>query len=67
VSGSSVPGQAPGGNERFFTRQATGLVREVSWVDAAIYNLIWSSVPLSIAFILAFGTAFWVDVTAAGT
>ncbi|MBA3875536.1 MAG: hypothetical protein C0498_01140 [Anaerolinea sp.] len=60
MSGSSVPGQAPGGNERFFTRQATGLVREVSWVDAAIYNLIWSSVPLSIAFILAFGPAFYV-------
>jgi len=60
VSSSSIPDQAPGGNERFFTRQATGLVREVSWVDAAIYNLIWSSVPLSIAFILAFGTAFYV-------
>ena len=60
MSSSSIPDQAPGGNERFFTRQATGLVREVSWVDAAIYNLIWSSVPLSIAFILAFGTAFYV-------
>jgi basic amino acid/polyamine antiporter, APA family len=60
MSGSSGPGQAPGGNVRFFTRQATGLVREVSWVDAAIYNLIWSSVPLSVAFILAFGPAFYV-------
>jgi amino acid transporter len=57
---SATSSQAPGGSERFFTRQATGLVREVSWVDAAIYNLIWSSVPLSIAFILAFGTAFYV-------
>jgi basic amino acid/polyamine antiporter, APA family len=60
VSSSPGPGQAPAGNERFFTRQATGLVREVSWIDAAIYNLMWSSVPLSIAFILAFGTAFYV-------
>ena len=60
MSGSSGPDQAPGGNARFFTRQATGLVREVSWVDAAIYNLIWSSVPLSVAFILAFGPAFYV-------
>lgn len=54
------PGQVPGGSERFFARQATGLVREVGWADAAIYNLIWSSVPLSIAFILAFGPAFYV-------
>jgi len=60
VSASGTSGQAPGGTDRFFTRQATGLVREVSWVDAAIYNLIWSSVPLSIAFILAFGPAFYV-------
>lgn len=57
----------PGGSDRFFTRQATGLVREVSWIDAAMYNLIWSSVPLSIAFILAFGTAFYIggDLVAA--
>ena len=60
MSGNASPTIAPGGSERFFTRQATGLVREVSWVDAAIYNLIWSSVPLSIAFILAFGPAFYV-------
>lgn len=45
---------------RFFARQATGLVREVSWLDAAMYNLIWSSVPLAIAFVLAYGTAFYV-------
>jgi APA family basic amino acid/polyamine antiporter len=48
------------GTTRFFARQATGLVREVSWVDAAIYNLIWSSGPLAIAFVLAFGTAFYI-------
>jgi len=60
VSGSVSPSKAPGGTDRFFTRQATGLVREVSWVDAAIYNLIWSSVPLSVAFVLAFGPAFYV-------
>ena len=56
----SQTGPGAGGGSRFFTRQATGLVREVSWVDAAIYNLIWSSVPLAIAFILAFGPAFYV-------
>ncbi len=60
MSETAVPNQAPGGGSRFFTRQSTGLVREVSWVDAAIYNLIWSSVPLSIAFVLAFGPAFYV-------
>jgi APA family basic amino acid/polyamine antiporter len=60
VSSNATATPAPGTTERFFARQATGLVREVSWLDAAIYNLIWSSVPLSIAFILAFGTAFYV-------
>jgi APA family basic amino acid/polyamine antiporter len=42
-----------------FVRDATGLVREVSWFDAAVYNMIWSSVPLAIAFLLLFGTAFY--------
>lgn len=60
MSANVAQDQAPGGTDRFFTRKATGLVREVSWVDAAIYNLIWSSVPLSIAFILAFGPAFYI-------
>lgn len=60
MSASERADAMPGSSDRFFTRQATGLVREVSWVDAAIYNLIWSSVPLSIAFILAFGPAFYV-------
>jgi len=44
---------------RFFARQATGLTREVSWRDALIYNLLWSSLPLSLALILAFGPAFY--------
>lgn len=44
---------------RFFARQATGLTREVSWLDALLYNLLWSSLPLSLAFILAFGPAFY--------
>jgi amino acid transporter len=44
----------------FFVRNATGLVREVSWLDAAMYNMIWASVPLAIAFLLLFGTAFYV-------
>lgn len=39
----------------FFARQATGLTREVSWIDALFYNLLWSSIPLSLAFLLAFG------------
>jgi APA family basic amino acid/polyamine antiporter len=43
----------------FFVRNATGLTREVSWLDAAMYNMIWASVPLAIAFLLLFGTAFY--------
>lgn len=39
----------------FFARKATGLTREVSWVDALFYNLLWSSIPLSLAFLLMFG------------
>lgn len=42
-----------------FVRDATGLVREVSWVDAAMYNMIWASVPLAIAFLLLFGPGFY--------
>src|SRR5258708_20768250 len=48
------------GTSGFFVRNATGLVREVSWLDAAMYNMIWASVPLAIAFLLLFGTAFYV-------
>jgi APA family basic amino acid/polyamine antiporter len=55
--------QAPVGGDvstGFFVRNATGLTREVSWLDAAMYNMIWASVPLAIAFLLLFGTAFYV-------
>jgi basic amino acid/polyamine antiporter, APA family len=44
---------------RFFPRQATGLTREVSWIDAMFYNLLWSSLPLSLAFILAYDPALY--------
>jgi basic amino acid/polyamine antiporter, APA family len=47
------------GKSRIFVRDATGLVREVSWVDAAMYNMIWASIPLAIAFLLLFGPAFY--------
>jgi APA family basic amino acid/polyamine antiporter len=43
-----------------FVRDATGLVREVSWADAAMYNMIWASIPLAIAFLLLFGPGFYV-------
>jgi amino acid transporter len=49
----------PAGSTRIFVREATGLVREVSWVDAAMYNMIWASIPLAIAFLLLFGTGFY--------
>lgn len=48
----------PGGS-RIFVRDATGLVREVSWMDAGMYNMIWASIPLAIAFLLLFGPAFY--------
>lgn len=58
----STPGEvgtvAPG--SRIFVRDATGLVREVSWIDAAMYNMIWASIPLATAFLLLFGTGFYV-------
>jgi basic amino acid/polyamine antiporter, APA family len=47
------------GAPRFFPRQATGLTREVSWIDAMFYNLLWSSLPLSLAFILAYDPALY--------
>lgn len=47
------------GQDRVFVRDATGLVREVSWTDAAMYNMIWASVPLAIAFLLLFGPGFY--------
>src|SRR5215469_16366461 len=57
-SDARVGGETASGG--FFIRNATGLVREVSWLDAAMYNMIWASVPLAIAFLLLFGTAFYV-------
>lgn len=50
-TGASMASPTPS----FFARQATGLTREVSWIDALFYNLLWSSIPLSLAFLLAFG------------
>ncbi|MGH3925238.1 MAG: hypothetical protein ACRDTT_20650, partial [Pseudonocardiaceae bacterium] len=47
------------GKSRIFVRDATGLVREVSCLDAAMYNMIWASIPLAIAFLLLFGPAFY--------
>lgn len=47
------------GTSRIFVREATGLVREVSWADAAMYNMIWASIPLAIAFLLLFGPGFY--------
>ena len=47
------------GKSRIFVRDSTGLVREVSWLDAAMYNMIWASIPLAIAFLLLFGPAFY--------
>ena len=51
--------KAAAGGSRIFVRDATGLVREVSWLDAARYNMIWASIPLAIAFLLLFGPAFY--------
>ena len=53
IESTSTGGSSPAPS--FFARQATGLTREVSWVDALFYNLLWSSIPLSLAFLLAFG------------
>lgn len=49
-----------GPGSHIFVRDATGLVREVSWLDAAMYNMIWASIPLAIAFLLLFGPGFYV-------
>jgi APA family basic amino acid/polyamine antiporter len=60
MTGSEARISGETGTSGFFVRNATGLVREVSWLDAAMYNMIWASVPLAIAFLLLFGTAFYV-------
>ena len=59
MTSSQTPISAESPTSGFFVRNATGLVREVSWLDAAMYNMIWASVPLAIAFLLLFGTAFY--------
>jgi basic amino acid/polyamine antiporter, APA family len=46
-------------SQRVFARDATGLVREVSWRDAAAYNMIWASIPLAVALLLSLGPAFY--------
>ncbi len=56
-TGASTPAVAS--SQRVFARDATGLVREVSWRDAAAYNLIWASIPLAVALLLSFGPAFY--------
>ena len=53
MSANVAQDQAPGGTDRFFTRQATGLVREVTWVDAAIYNLI--AIPVAAGILYPLG------------
>ncbi|MGH2617747.1 MAG: amino acid permease, partial [Thermomicrobiales bacterium] len=52
-------GIAPG--EQVFVRRATGLVREGSTLDAAIYNLMWSGIPIALTLLFLFGTAFYAD------
>ena len=44
---------------RFFTRQATGLVREASWGDAALYNFFGGAIPVTLVFVFLFGPAFY--------
>jgi basic amino acid/polyamine antiporter, APA family len=51
--------QSKGRGDQVFVRQATGLVREASVVDATIFNLIWASLPLGIALIFLYGPAFY--------
>lgn len=45
--------------DQVFVRQATGLVREASVVDATIFNLIWASLPLGIALIFLYGPGLY--------
>jgi APA family basic amino acid/polyamine antiporter len=51
--------QGKGRGDQVFVRQATGLVREASVLDATIFNLIWASLPLGIALIFLYGPAFY--------
>jgi APA family basic amino acid/polyamine antiporter len=54
---AGMQGKARG--DQVFVRQATGLVREASVVDATIFNLIWASLPLGIALIFLYGPALY--------
>lgn len=45
--------------DQVFVRQATGLVREASVVDATIFNLIWASLPLGLALIFLYGPGLY--------
>lgn len=44
---------------KLFVRQATGLVREASALDATFYNIIWSSIPLASVFLFLYLPAFY--------
>ncbi len=48
-----------GRGDQVFVRQATGLVREASVLDATIFNLIWASLPLGLALIFLYGPALY--------
>lgn len=42
-----------------FAREATGLVREASWIDTAFFNLIFAALPVTFAFIALYGPGFY--------
>ena len=50
-----------GRGDQVFVRRATGLVREGSMLDAAIFNLMWSGIPIALTLLFWFGTAFYAD------
>mgnify|MGYP000392019602 CR=1 FL=1 len=50
-----------GHGDQVFVRRATGLVREGSMIDAAIYNLMWSGIPISLTLLFLFGAAYYAD------
>lgn len=48
------------GNTTVFTRAATGLVRDASGLDSAMYNILWSSIPLATVYVLSYGYGYYV-------
>jgi amino acid transporter len=52
-------GAASGQPIKVFTRQATGLVREASWFDAALYNFFGAAIPVTLVYVFLFGPAFY--------